>query len=112
MNTLTDSLIISWNIPNMHLSNVVGALHYTAGPGEKKVYIRDLPLCPKCNYHHTGQCAPKCGKFKRDFPEDLSGIPPAQQVELQIDLVPGVAPVARAPYRLAPSEMKELAKQV
>ncbi|GJY97341.1 hypothetical protein Tco_0514251 [Tanacetum coccineum] len=52
----------------------------------------------------------------RDFPEvfreDLSGIPPAQQVEFQTDLVPGVAPVARAPYRLAPSEMKELAEQL
>ncbi|GKA95806.1 putative reverse transcriptase domain-containing protein [Tanacetum coccineum] len=46
------------------------------------------------------------------FPEDLPGIPPARQVEFQIDLVPGAAPVARAPYRLAPSEMKELAKQL
>nr|GEV65500.1 reverse transcriptase domain-containing protein [Tanacetum cinerariifolium] len=35
---------------------------YTAGHGEKKVYTKDLPLCTKCNYHHTGQCAPKCGK--------------------------------------------------
>ncbi|GJW73037.1 putative reverse transcriptase domain-containing protein [Tanacetum coccineum] len=48
----------------------------------------------------------------KDFPEDLLGIPPARQVEFQIDLVPGVAPVARAPYRLAPSEMKELAEQL
>nr|GEW99073.1 putative reverse transcriptase domain-containing protein [Tanacetum cinerariifolium] len=144
---------------------------YTAGPGEKKVYTGDLPLCTKCNYHHTGQCAPKCGKCKsrngvaqgrvyalrgrdaspdsklsrgcdvflvyvtmkeakdksegkrledvpvvRDFPEvfpeDLLGIPPARPVELQIDLVPGVVPIARAPYRLAPSEMKELAEQL
>nr|GEZ85475.1 hypothetical protein [Tanacetum cinerariifolium] len=38
---------------------------YTAGPGEKKVYTGDLPLCTKCNYHHTRQCAPKCGKCKR-----------------------------------------------
>ncbi|GKB65785.1 hypothetical protein Tco_0927197 [Tanacetum coccineum] len=38
---------------------------YTAGPSEKKVYTGDLPLCTKCNYHHTGQCAPKCGKCKR-----------------------------------------------
>ncbi|GKE30296.1 putative reverse transcriptase domain-containing protein, partial [Tanacetum coccineum] len=38
---------------------------YNAGPGEKKVYTRDLPLCTKCNYHHNGQCAPKCGKCKR-----------------------------------------------
>ncbi|GJW38267.1 putative reverse transcriptase domain-containing protein [Tanacetum coccineum] len=38
---------------------------YTAGPGEKKAYTRTLPLCTKCNYHHTGQCAPKCGNCKR-----------------------------------------------
>ncbi|GJW39856.1 putative reverse transcriptase domain-containing protein [Tanacetum coccineum] len=38
---------------------------YTAGPSEKKVYTGDLPLCTKCNYHHTRQCAPKCGKCKR-----------------------------------------------
>ncbi|GJR89252.1 putative reverse transcriptase domain-containing protein [Tanacetum coccineum] len=240
---------------------------YTAGPGEKKDYTGNLPLCTKCNYHHTEQCAPKCGNCKRygyatndfwvntnnnnnknqkagacyecgntghikkncpklkncgngngngtaqgrayalggrdaspesnvitgvntiirgctlnfmnhpfnidlmpvplgsfdviigmdwltkyhgviicdekigcdvflahittkeakdksegkrledvpivrDFPEDLPGIPPARQVEFQIDLVPGAAPVARAPYRLAPSEMKELAEQL
>ncbi|GKD90131.1 putative reverse transcriptase domain-containing protein [Tanacetum coccineum] len=48
----------------------------------------------------------------RDFPEDLSGIPPARQVEFQIDLVPGAALVARAPYQLEPSEMKELAEQL
>ncbi|GJX63454.1 putative reverse transcriptase domain-containing protein [Tanacetum coccineum] len=41
----------------------------------------------------------------RDFPEDLMGLPPTRQVEFQIDLIPGAAPVAREPYRLAPSEM-------
>ncbi|GJR42687.1 putative reverse transcriptase domain-containing protein [Tanacetum coccineum] len=46
------------------------------------------------------------------FPEDLSGLPPTRQVEFQIDLIPGAAPVARAPYRLAPSEMKELSEQL
>ncbi|GJT45124.1 putative reverse transcriptase domain-containing protein [Tanacetum coccineum] len=52
----------------------------------------------------------------RDFPDvspkDLPGLPPTRQVEFQIDLVPGAAPVARAPYRLAPSEMKELSEQL
>nr|GEU62699.1 putative reverse transcriptase domain-containing protein [Tanacetum cinerariifolium] len=46
------------------------------------------------------------------FPEDLSGIPPTSQVEFQIDLIPGAAPVARAPYRLAPFEMKEFSDQL
>ncbi|GKB48564.1 putative reverse transcriptase domain-containing protein [Tanacetum coccineum] len=46
------------------------------------------------------------------FPEDLPGLPPIRQVEFQIDLVPGDAPVVRAPYRLTPSEMEELATQL
>ncbi|GJS57795.1 putative reverse transcriptase domain-containing protein [Tanacetum coccineum] len=50
--------------------------------------------------------------FLEVFPEDLSGLPPARIVKFQIDLIPGAAPVARAPYRLAPSKMKELSKQL
>ncbi|GJW82243.1 putative reverse transcriptase domain-containing protein [Tanacetum coccineum] len=46
------------------------------------------------------------------FPKDLPGLPPTRQVEFQIDLIPGAAPVARAPYRLAPSKMKELSEQL
>ncbi|GJV55296.1 putative reverse transcriptase domain-containing protein [Tanacetum coccineum] len=50
--------------------------------------------------------------FPEVFPDDLPGLPPSRQVEFKIDLVPGAAPVARAPYRLAPSEMKELPEQL
>ncbi|GKD09320.1 putative reverse transcriptase domain-containing protein, partial [Tanacetum coccineum] len=50
--------------------------------------------------------------FPEVFPEDLPGIPPTRQVEFQIDLIPGAAPMARAPYRLAPFEMKELLDQL
>ncbi|GKE78823.1 putative reverse transcriptase domain-containing protein, partial [Tanacetum coccineum] len=39
---------------------------YTVGPGEKKVYGGSKPLSPKCNYHHDGQCAPKCTNCKRN----------------------------------------------
>nr|GFB71230.1 hypothetical protein [Tanacetum cinerariifolium] len=45
---------------------------YTATSGEKKQYGGSKPLCAKCNYHHDGQCAPKCrncnkiGHFSRD----------------------------------------------
>nr|GEY18973.1 reverse transcriptase domain-containing protein [Tanacetum cinerariifolium] len=45
------------------------------------------------------------------FPKDLPGLPPARPVEFQIDLITGAAP-ARAPYRFAPSEMKELLEQL
>ncbi|KAD5802564.1 hypothetical protein E3N88_13924 [Mikania micrantha] len=46
------------------------------------------------------------------FPEDLPGLPPVRQVEFRIDLVPGANPVAKSPYRLAPSEMQELSSQL
>nr|GEV54390.1 putative reverse transcriptase domain-containing protein [Tanacetum cinerariifolium] len=40
-------------------------------------------------------------------PNVVTGLPPPRQVEFKIELIPSVAPVARAPYRLAPSELKE-----
>ncbi|GKD85622.1 putative reverse transcriptase domain-containing protein [Tanacetum coccineum] len=52
------------------------------------------------------------GYFPEVFPDELPGPSPPMQVESRIDLIPGAAPVARAPYRLAPSEMKELSKQL
>nr|GEW84023.1 putative reverse transcriptase domain-containing protein [Tanacetum cinerariifolium] len=51
-------------------------------------------------------------KFLDVFPEDLPGLPPPRELEFKIELVPGAALEACAPYRLAPSEMKELAKQL
>ncbi|GKC39626.1 putative reverse transcriptase domain-containing protein, partial [Tanacetum coccineum] len=55
---------------------------------------------------------PTVRDFPKVFPEDLPGLPPTRQVEFQIDLVPGAAPVARAPYRLAPSEQQELSTKL
>ncbi|GJS32948.1 putative reverse transcriptase domain-containing protein [Tanacetum coccineum] len=55
---------------------------------------------------------PTVRDFPEVFPEDLSGLPPTRQVEFQIDLVPGAAPVAQSPYRLASSELQELSTQL
>ncbi|KAJ9553104.1 hypothetical protein OSB04_017149 [Centaurea solstitialis] len=51
-------------------------------------------------------------EFPDVFPEDLPGLPPKRQVEFHIDLTPGASPIARAPYRLAPTEMKEMMTQL
>ncbi|GKB65914.1 putative reverse transcriptase domain-containing protein [Tanacetum coccineum] len=50
--------------------------------------------------------------FPEVFPDDLPRLPPPRQVEFLIDLVPEAAPIVRAPYRLASSEMKELSVQL
>ncbi|GJT91669.1 putative reverse transcriptase domain-containing protein [Tanacetum coccineum] len=58
------------------------------------------------------QDVPVIHKFPEVFLDDLPGLPPPRQVKFRIELVPGAAPVARAPYRLAPSELKELSDQL
>ncbi|KAI3706791.1 hypothetical protein L6452_24762 [Arctium lappa] len=50
--------------------------------------------------------------FRDVFPEDLPGLPPERQVEFQINLTPGAAPIAQTPYRLAPTKMKEMMSQL
>ncbi|KAA0066482.1 gag protease polyprotein [Cucumis melo var. makuwa] len=46
------------------------------------------------------------------FPEELPGLPPHREVEFAIDLEPGTVPISRAPYRMAPAELKELKVQL
>ncbi|GJS85308.1 hypothetical protein Tco_0751849 [Tanacetum coccineum] len=60
---------------------------------------------------HLKMC-PVIYDFPGVFPNDLPRLPLHRQVEFKIDLVPGATPVSRAPYRLAPSEMKQLSKQL
>ncbi|KAJ9564288.1 hypothetical protein OSB04_000254 [Centaurea solstitialis] len=55
---------------------------------------------------------PVVSEYPDVFPNDLPGVPPERQVEFRIDLVPGAATIAKAPYRLAPPEMQELSKQL
>ncbi|KAJ9561504.1 LOW QUALITY PROTEIN: hypothetical protein OSB04_006664 [Centaurea solstitialis] len=55
---------------------------------------------------------PVVRNYPEVFPDELPGLPPARQVEFRIDLIPGAAPVAKAPYRLAPAEMRELSNQI
>ena len=55
---------------------------------------------------------PIAQEFPEVFPDELPGLPPLRQAEFRVDLVPGAAPVAKSPYRLAPSEMQELSEQL
>ncbi|KAL5563636.1 hypothetical protein UlMin_033383 [Ulmus minor] len=51
-------------------------------------------------------------EFTDVFPEELPGLPPDREVSFEIDLIPGSAPVSKAPYRMAPEELKELQVQL
>ena len=62
----------------------------TSGPGETRV------VCD----------------FADVFPDELSGLPPSCEIEFAIDLIPGSEPASKAPYRMAPAELKELKVQL
>jgi hypothetical protein len=51
-------------------------------------------------------------EFMDVFPEELLGMPPEREVEFYIDLIPGMAPIAKRPYRMAPTELAELKLQI
>ena len=46
------------------------------------------------------------------FPDELPGLSPLREVDFAIELEPGTAPISRAPYRMAPAELKELKVQL
>ena len=50
--------------------------------------------------------------FPNVFPEELPGIPPVREINLSIEILPGTAPTSRAPYKMAPTELKELKIQL
>ena len=55
---------------------------------------------------------PVVREFPDVFPEDLPGLPPDREVEFAIELAPGTSHISKAPYRMAPTELKELKKQL
>ncbi|GJY00214.1 hypothetical protein Tco_0357232 [Tanacetum coccineum] len=59
----------------------------------------------KCHKTHLGECQANLPGRKGG---EGRGSKPERQVEFKIDLIPGATPVAKTPYRLAPSKMKEL----
>ena len=55
---------------------------------------------------------PVVREFPDVFPEELPGIPPIREVDLSIEILPGTTPTSRAPYRMAPTELKKLKIQL
>ncbi|GJY51873.1 putative reverse transcriptase domain-containing protein [Tanacetum coccineum] len=64
---------------------------------------------PKFIYHGF---RPVIQNFHDVFPDELSGLPPEREVEFNIELIPGAQPISKAPYRMAPVELKELKDQL
>ncbi|GJZ43270.1 hypothetical protein Tco_0590525 [Tanacetum coccineum] len=92
-----------------HLSKNCQSKKLATGSNQLPVYILEvssflIQVMEKKSDEKKLEDIPVVKEFLDVFPEDLPGLPPVRQVEFQIDLIPGAAPVARTPYRLAPSE--------
>ncbi|XP_074336304.1 uncharacterized protein LOC141673453 [Apium graveolens] len=55
---------------------------------------------------------PVVREYEDVFPDELPGLPPHRVVDFTIELVPGVEPISKAPYWMAPLELQELKKQL
>ena len=60
----------------------------------------------------TPEDVPVVRDYVSVFLKDLPGLPPDREIVFSIELMPGTAPISRAPYRLAPAELKELKVQL
>ncbi|KAI3732760.1 hypothetical protein L1987_63968 [Smallanthus sonchifolius] len=93
-------------MPNV-ISMIKAADYLRRGCEAYLVYVID-----KCKEVKELDDVPVVREYPEVFPEELPGIPPDREIEFRIDLVPDAQPVAKAPYRLAPVEMKELMAQL
>ncbi|GJR20873.1 putative nucleotidyltransferase, ribonuclease H [Tanacetum coccineum] len=89
-------------LPDVKVLRVVGE-----GPEEKAILLISAKASDK---KHEEIVVVR--DFPKVLPDDLYGLPPIQEIEFRIELIPRATPVARSPYRLAPFEMEELFGQI
>ncbi|KAJ9535197.1 hypothetical protein OSB04_un001724 [Centaurea solstitialis] len=93
-----DIKLVSFMKMRTHLrKECVAFMAHVVDKKAKEKQIQDIPIVRE---------------FLEVFLEELPGLPPQRQVELHIDLVPRAGPIAKSPYRLAPSERQELSNQL
>ncbi|KAM0057274.1 hypothetical protein Hdeb2414_s0005g00156231 [Helianthus debilis subsp. tardiflorus] len=80
---------------------------------EYQAFLAHIVVAGKEKKRATGvNDVPMVREFPDVFPDNLPGLPPSHDIDFCIDLIPGANPAARAPYQLAPSEMRELSSQL
>ncbi|XP_070034799.1 uncharacterized protein [Nicotiana tomentosiformis] len=60
----------------------------------------------------TVQSTPVVNELPDSFLDELPGLPPEREIELSIDLLPDTQPISIPPYRMSPTELRELKEQL
>jgi hypothetical protein len=108
---------MSWMKVHRAVLDIAGQLVHLDTPIYGKVILH-LPtiLCIKASLHHVLELKLEDShviqEFLDVFHDDLPEMPPERAIEFKIELQPGTAPIAKAPYKMSPIEMKELKIQL
>ena len=95
--TLPNSIMTTMKASKMLRKSYQGYLAYAIEVRDSGSQLEDIPVVRE---------------FPDVFPEDLPGIPPDREIDFQIELALGTEPISKAPYRMAPLELKELKVQM
>ena len=92
---------------------LIGQFTLTASDGQEVTVSASEPS----GFLHKIEARPTDGihvlsEFPDVFPDDLPGMLPERDIEFSIDLLPGTAPIAKRPYRMAPIEHEEVKKTI
>jgi hypothetical protein len=108
---------MSWMKRHGAVLDIAGQLVHLDSPVYGKVILH-LPMIShiKVSLHHVAELKLKdihvIREFPDVFPDDLPGMPPERVIEFKIELQPGTTPIAKAPYKMSPMELKELKIQL
>jgi hypothetical protein len=108
---------MSWMKRHRAVLDIAGRLVHLDSPVYGKVILH-LPTVSriKASLHHVVGIKLEdihvIREFSDVFPNDLPGMPPERAIEFKNELQPGTAPIAKAPYKMSPMEMKELKIQL
>jgi hypothetical protein len=104
---------MSWMKLHRAVLDIAGQLVHLDSPVYGKVFLH-LPVVSriKASLHHVVELKLEdihiIQEFSDMFPDDLPGMPPERAIEFKIELQPGTVPIAKAPYKMSPMEMKVL----
>jgi hypothetical protein len=108
---------MSWMKPHRAVLDIAGRLVHLDSPVYGKVILHLHAVSRiKASLHHVVELKLEdihvVREFLDVFPDDLAGMPPERVIEFKIELQPGTASIAKAPYKMSPMEMKELKIQL
>jgi hypothetical protein len=99
-----------------HIDCAQKAITVTSSDGVQIEHIATMPS--RKAYYKKSVLGPTLDKvpvvceYPDVFPEELPGMPPDQDIEFVIELIPRTAPIAQRPYHMNPQELEELKKQL